>query len=364
MPSGEERYLKIISGESNGPGAVVARAVLALAEIPYRGLMAARNRLYDIGMLRSHDLGRPTISVGNITAGGTGKTPVVKWLASQMQASGRHPGILLRGYRKTDAGLSDEARLLADSLPGVGVIVNPDRIAGAGLTLSQNPATDLFILDDGMQHRRARRNMELVLIHAGSPFGFGHVHPRGLLREPLSGLCRADAIILTHASEVSPEAAGRLKEMIGRYTNAPILHAEHVNTHLISTDSTAAATRRPMEFLEQKRFVAFAGIGRPESLERTLGHRGNTLAAFERFPDHHAYTPGDLERLASLCQQHHAELLVTTEKDWVKVKALALPADLPPILRLELAIAFWENEEQTLLSLILGKLGCSSGTLP
>jgi tetraacyldisaccharide 4'-kinase len=353
MPSGEERYIRIISGEQRGPCAVAMRGLLTLAELPYRAAMATRNRLYDGGVCHSFDLGRPTISVGNITAGGTGKTPVVKWLASHLATSGRHPAILLRGYRRTDAGLSDEARLLANALPGVGVIANPDRIAGAQQALAQYPATDSFILDDGMQHRRARRNLELVLIHAGSPFGFGHVHPRGLLREPLSGLSRADAIILTHASEISAEAADRLQGTIGRYSNAPIFHADHVNTHLIAADTAA---RMPMEVLEQTRFVAFAGIGRPDSLERTLSATGRTFAAFERFPDHHAYAASDLAHLSAICRQHRAELLVTTEKDWVKLHALPRPAALPPILRLELAIAFWENEEQALLGLILRKL--------
>ncbi len=358
MACGEERYLKIISGESRGLGASITRGVLALAEVPYRCVMAARNGLYDAGIFRSSDLGRPTISVGNITAGGTGKTPVVKWLASHLATAGRHPATLLRGYRKTDAGMSDEARLLADALPGVAVIANPDRIAGAAQALTQYPATDSFILDDGMQHRRAMRNFELVLIHAANPFGFGHVHPRGLLREPMSGLARADAILLTHASEISPDLALLLQETIKRYTPAPIFHADHVNTHLLA--AAPSAGRVPMEVLEQKRFVAFAGIGRPDSLERSLSRLGGTFAAFERFADHHAYTSADLDHLAAVCKEHHAELLVTTEKDWVKLQRLDRPAALPPILRLELAIAFWENEEQALLGLILRKLSGNS----
>lgn len=353
MPSVEERYVRLVSGQSRGLGASLARAALTAAELPYRGIMGIRNRLYDGGLCKAHDLGQPTISVGNITAGGTGKTPVVRWLASRLTEAGRHPAVLLRGYRKAGAQISDEARMLSDALPGACVIANPDRVEGARQALSQTPTTDLFILDDGMQHRRVRRDLDVVLIHAGSPFGFGHVHPRGLLRESLGGLSRAGAIILTHASEIDAREADALQSTIKRYSSAPIFHCDHVNRHLRSGRS---GERMPLELLEQQRFVAFAGIGRPESMEQTLRRLGDRMARFERFPDHHAYAAADLARLGSLCEQHRVGLLVTTEKDWTKLQNLPTPVGLPPILCLELGIEFWESEEQQLMNLILAKL--------
>ena len=156
-----------------------------------------------------HRLPHPTISVGNITTGGTGKTPVVRWLAERLQEQGRRPAVLMRGYR-SEGGISDEQSLLQQQLPEIPVIANPDRVRGAADATQKQNDIDTFILDDGFQHRRVHRDFDLVLIDATAPFGFGHILPRGSLREPLSGLRRANALLITRSSQVD---VNRLKEI-------------------------------------------------------------------------------------------------------------------------------------------------------
>ena len=349
----EDRYLNIISGRQGGFSATIIRALLSCAELPYRTLMHLRNSLYDRQALKSHPLGRPTISVGNITAGGTGKTPVVSWLASRLLSSGQRPAILMRGYHSSVGG-SDEQMMLQQALRGVLVHADANRLAGAASVIAQHHETTVFVLDDGMQHRRARRDVELVLINAIEPFGFGHVHPRGLLREPLAGLRRADALLLTHAAEVSPEKLDQLQKRLRRFSPAPIFHCDHVNDHLLNADNNEAS----LDTLSQTPFLLFTGIGQPQSLVAQMQKLGGSqFRHAELFPDHHHYTPADLHKLTELSRTTGARMLLTTEKDFVKLRPL-LPQvpDLPPLQRLALNIRFWEGEEQPLFGLISAML--------
>ena len=304
--------------------------------------MRLRNRAYDRGLKSSRNLGRPTISVGNITAGGTGKTPVVHWVASMLQAMGDRPAILMRGYRKSGSTLSDEQALLESQLPGVIVMADADRVAGAAEVLRRDPSVNAFILDDGFQHRRAQRQFDLVLIHAADPFGFGHVHPRGLLREPLAGLSRATALLVTHASEVPAEELLKTQEHIRAYTRAPIFHCDHVNTEIISPDGAV----RELSDLATMPFVLTAGIGKPDSLADSLRRFASAYRGDRFFDDHHHYSAGDVAALLDLARERGAKAVVTTEKDWVKLKPLWTPsAGGPTLYRLRLQIRFWEDEE-------------------
>ena len=346
----EEIYLNIIAGRSRNPLAAAVRGGLALAELPYRRLMRMRNRRYDQQLERSHDLGRPTISVGNITAGGTGKTPVVQWLADALCHAGRRPAVLMRGYRKSGSCSSDEQVMLQNLLPGVMVEADADRVAGAKTVLSRDGQTDCFILDDGFQHRRAKRHCDLVLINAVEPFGFGHVHPRGLLREPLSGLARAHAVLITHASEVSAEALLQRQNAIAAHTSAPVFHCDHVNDVLVAS---SGVQRRPVEFLRAMPFALFTGIGQPQSVIARLGAFGQAYKGARLFDDHHHYTSGDMELLRKFGREVGAQILVTTDKDWAKLAAMwPTDAAMPPLYRLGLRIAFWDGEEPTLFGLI------------
>src|SRR4051812_36636358 len=193
-PDLEQRALRAIRGE-RGVGCALVRGALGAMEPLYRAAVASRNRFYDFaGQTR---LPRPVISVGNITTGGTGKTPMVAWLATQLLEQGMHPAILLRGYSR--GGISDEQQMLQRQLPGVPVQANADRVEGARMVLGEHPEVDVFLLDDGFQHRRVARDFDLVLINAREPFGLGRVLPRGLLRESLDGLKRAHGFVITRA---------------------------------------------------------------------------------------------------------------------------------------------------------------------
>lgn len=337
----EIRFRRVMDGTDRSPLAAMLRGAAACAEPFYAGLMRTRNRL-----IRGQPLGRPTISVGNITTGGTGKTPVVRWLAASLADAGRKPAILLRGFKSTD-GVSDEQVVLAQALgQTIPVIANPRRIRGAAEAIALHPQTDLFILDDGMQHRHAARDFELVLIHAAEPFGLGRVFPRGFLREPLSGLARADAFLITHAGEVD---AGRLDqiERTLRQNNpaAAIFRADHVITGLEALDSHS--------------FFAFCGIGSPESFFSQLAAHGNCVGR-RTFADHHRYTAEDLVALEAAARSGGAAMLVTTEKDWAKLTRLPPAAGRLPIVAVGLSIRFYGDHETRLLKQIKSRIGVAS----
>jgi tetraacyldisaccharide 4'-kinase len=326
----EIRFRRVMDGTDRSAMAAMLRGAAACAEPVYATAMRARN-----AMIRGHRLGRPTISVGNIATGGTGKTPIVRWLASALLGAGRKPAVLMRGYKSVD-GISDEqtvlARGLGDSVP---LIANPDRRAGAAAAIAQAPLTDLFILDDGMQHRRVARDFELVLINAGEPFGLGRVFPRGFLREPLSGLGRADALVVTHADEVDADRLEQIERTLRQFNPfAPIFRADHVITGL--------------EALAGKPFYAFCGIGSPESFFSQVAALGNCVGR-RAFADHHHYTAADLDDLNKAARSAGAAILVTTEKDWAKLSRLPPTAEGLPVIAAGLCLRFHRDHEARLL---------------
>jgi tetraacyldisaccharide 4'-kinase len=345
----------LLSGRRRGAGATLLRAALTAAEPLYASAMSLRNALYDRGLLRSHRLRRPVISIGNLTTGGTGKTPVVAWLAGRLIECGLRPAVLMRGYRAGRTNGSDEQRMLeAQFGPAAKIIANPDRVAGAAAAMpstaaapapAPSPAPDVFILDDAFQHRRVARDFDLVLIHAAEPFGFDHILPRGLLREPPRGLRRADAALITHCELITAAQREALSDRLKAINpRMRILRAAHAHAALLDGEA-----RHPMEALAGKRFFVFAGIGDPQALAARLPARCG-----ERwFADHHAYSQPDLAALNAAARKAGAEILLTTAKDWVKLSALK--SDLP-IWRLELHVEFCGDDESALLGAILAAI--------
>ncbi|MBV8780965.1 MAG: tetraacyldisaccharide 4'-kinase, partial [Phycisphaerae bacterium] len=186
MSDWQNNIVAIMSGQRRGGFAAAGRAMLAIAEPLYAAIMILRNTMYERGWLATHQAGRAVISVGNLTTGGTGKTPIVAWIVHELRAMGYHPAVLLRGYKAVN-GVSDEATLLRQLVAPSPVIARPDRVAAAANAVMNDPQIDCFVLDDGFQHRRLKRDCDVVLIDATRPFGFDHVLPRGLLREPIVG---------------------------------------------------------------------------------------------------------------------------------------------------------------------------------
>src|SRR5215208_7868857 len=292
---------RVISGEQRGPAPALVRGVLRGGEFIYSAATAIRNKFYDLGVLRTHKLPVPVISVGNITAGGTGKTPVVRYLAGKMKENGRSPAIIMRGYHRTRSGFSDEQLLLSEQLTPQNVLVHaqPDRVAGGWYILRNFPQVNLLLLDDGFQHRRLARDIDIVLIDASNPLGYDHVHPRGLLREPPCGLSRATAILLTRCEELSPSQLEALEKALRRYnTTAPIFRSRFAHGGLRSANiSSEQPADIALEALKSTRLILAAGVGNPDALQSSL--RTLTSADFRRinFRDHHDYTANDLEKI-------------------------------------------------------------------
>ncbi len=350
-----ERYLHIISGESVGPLAAGARALLSAMTPAYRAAVAARNRLFDLGVRTPVRLRRPVISVGNLTTGGVGKTPMVVALCQMLLDRGEKPAVLLRGYHADADGRSDEAEQLRVDLPeGVPVQPNPDRVAGAHAVLDRHPDTTLFVLDDGFQHRRAARDLDLVLVDATQPFGHGRLLPRGLLREPLANLARAHAVIITHADQVEPHVLAGLDDAIARrHGRPPVAHAAHAWTGFRGGDHDRPDPSRLA-------VAAITGIGNPAAFEKALVGRVGRLIWHRALEDHHVYRMNRLIRLLADAKRDGAEAVVTTEKDWVKWAALFDGIDpLVPVLRPVLAIDFIRGRDAlaALLDPVLAQSG-------
>jgi tetraacyldisaccharide 4'-kinase len=310
----ERQFLDVISGTQRSRAAGVIRCGLSALTPFYRTAVSTRNRLFDIGARPVHNVGVPVVSIGNLTTGGTGKTPMVAWLTGWLQQHGRIPCIVSRGYQALEDRTNDEYRVLEQLCPGVPHLQNRDRIAAAGQAVEQH-RPDVIILDDGFQHRRLHRDVDIVLIDALNPWGYGRLLPRGLLREPASSLRRADAVVITRADQVDAAALLKLREGIVRLTAAPVAEVAFRPRHLLAPDRRTAELRS----LADQKLLGFCGIGNPRGFEQTLADAGLPDVRVEAFPDHHHYTADDLRRLKELASARQAAALVTTQKDLVKL---------------------------------------------
>jgi tetraacyldisaccharide 4'-kinase len=341
--------LGIISGNTPGPAAALQRAALGGLTPAYRAAVALRNSLFDWNLRPAADLGRPTISIGNLTTGGTGKTPMVMELAKRLIAIGRHPAVLLRGYQvgEDTGGAGDEVVELRQSLgQAVPVEPNPSRVAGAKNVLEKHPQTDLFLLDDAFQHRQVKRDWNVVLIDATCPFGFGRVLPRGLLREPIGNLRRADDVIVTRADRVSAKAIGDLDATITRLLGRPPLaHVRHQWNTLRVMDSRGER-EQSVGSLGEMTVAGVCGIGNAEAFFAMLKSASGRVTACQRFDDHHHYSAAEVASLLAEAAADGAGAVVMTEKDWVKCKRLMDFQSLPlAIIHPVLCLGFLDGSE-------------------
>ncbi|HTL28146.1 MAG TPA: tetraacyldisaccharide 4'-kinase [Tepidisphaeraceae bacterium] len=327
----------VMSGRDRSAKALALRALTRIAEPFYAGAMRVRNALYDHGLFKTHRLPRPVISVGNITTGGTGKTPIVCWLANELIKAGHHPAVLLRGYKGTLSGLSDEANLIAQIVgPDAPVGANADRVEIANKVLAHRPGVEVFLLDDAFQHRRVDRDFNLVLLDATSPFGFGHVLPRGMLREPLAGLRRADAVLITRVDQVSKEELIQISDTLLRVIpDTPVLQAS------FELDATS---------IRGKKVFAFCGIGNPSVFFRQLAQSGAEVVDRRTFADHHPYSAADIAALQNAAGSAGADLLVTTQKDLVRFFSLDKKQYAIPIVAVGQTVRMSEQDSQRLLA--------------
>jgi tetraacyldisaccharide 4'-kinase len=314
---------RLTSGWEDGFTGVTA-AALGAAAVAYRGLVETRGWLYGRGVLRARSLPCPVVSVGNLTVGGTGKTPAVELAVRTLADLGLRPGVVSRGHGRKSRGVhvvadtasirlepeeaGDEPFLLARRLPGVPVVVGADRWEAARSALAAGATA--IVLDDGFQQRTLATSLEIVMARARRPWGNGRLLPAGPLREPLGGLARADLVV---ATGTGPSA--EVQAAVAR-------HAPHVPVLAATLEPVACFEARrldpvPLERLAGARVVPFAGIAAPGAFAATLQTLSIT-GELVPFPDHHWYTRGDLERLTA--RAAGADALVTTEKDWVRLR--------------------------------------------
>jgi len=277
-------------------------------------LVAGRNAAYDLGLARVARASVPVVSVGNVTIGGTGKTPLVAWLVERLRAQGHRPAVLMRGYRG-DGATNDEARMLGGT-----VVCDPDRVRGAARAVADGATC--VVLDDGFQHRRLHRDLDLVLVDATRPWGGGAVLPLGTLREGLAAIRRAHAVIVTRSDQVDPAELARIDHRLARW-GRPLAHARHEPVAL--TPLGGGDPRAPSALAGQAVVLA-SGLGNPQGFTRTARDLGWQVREHVRFPDHHHYTGVEAADLAALAARHDATLVVTA-KDAVKLVAFRLVAE-------------------------------------
>ena len=320
----QQTYRKLISSQSGSLGAIILRYLLAIAAIGYSLAVRLRNFLYSKGLLKVHHVDAAVLCVGNITVGGTGKTPLVVWLCNlitqnpKLKIQNCKCAILTRGYKaraKENADFKDEIAILAERCPEAEVIVNPDRVAGAAEAISKFGAK-ILVMDDGFQHRRLVRDLDIIAIDATQPFGYGKMLPAGLLREPVSSLKRAGAIVITRCDQIADAELGELERklrttrsdmIIARSTHAPV-YAKSMDNKEIS-----------IEQLKGKKVFAFCGIGNPEAFLNTIKDIGAELAGSKVYDDHYHYTDACLADISERAGELGADLILTTQKDRTKV---------------------------------------------
>lgn len=342
----ERYFFGVISGVDKTRGAEAMRRLLGGLSYLFAGIVTLRHFLYVKGLFRHHTLGCQVISIGNLTVGGTGKTPVVEVFARALQREGRKVAILSRGYKKVEHGFwkktldkitgrtqrrpprvvsngkellldsamsGDEPYMLASNLPEVVILVDKDRVKSGRHAIDKNHC-DTLILDDGFQYLALKHWVEIVLVDCTNPFSNGHMLPRGLLREPATNIRRADFIFITK-SDGGPGSAA-LKERLHRMNpRAEISECMHKPLYL---RNVYAPEQLELNVLRNKKIAVVSGIACPDGFETELRQLGAELAYCRRFADHHRYTQQEIIDLINSARREGADMIVTTEKDAVR----------------------------------------------
>lgn len=310
-------FRELVSGRRRGLVASTLRTALRVAEVPYTAVVRRRNHRYDTGSADVHRAAVPVVSVGNLTLGGTGKTPMVRWIAEWFLEHQLPVTVISRGYGAKEGARNDEALELAHALPDVPHLQNPDRVAAVKRAAEQFAGYGI-VLDDAFQHRRLARDLDLVLLDATEPFGFGHVFPRGTLREPVEGLARAHVVALSRADMLDPDERDSIRREVLRIAPgalwAEIVHSPRgLLTHGLDGEE-------PIESLRGQPVAALAGIGNPAGFRHTLDTCAARVVAFREFADHHRYTPADVASLSQWAAGLDVSAVLCTHKDLVKLQ--------------------------------------------
>ena len=384
-----ERYaVDVILERREGGRANALKFVLGGFARLYERAVQTRLGLYRRRLLRAQELGCPVVSIGNLTVGGTGKTPVAEMLARELQIRGRRVAILSRGYKSVPRPFmqqlrsrlsknldlfpprivsdgdqvlldsrraGDEPHMLAKNLPGVCVLVDKDRVK-SGLHALRHFDSDLLLLDDGLQYQRLRHRLDIVLVDRQSPFGNEHLLPRGTLREPPGNLRRASYIIVTRCgAEPDDQLLARLRRL---NRTAAIIECNHAPRHW---EDIRTGAKFPLDHLRGRHVGAMSGIARPESFEEGVRELGAIVEVTKAFADHHRFTKKEILRFLEWCDRRSLDALVTTEKDAVRFPEI----DNPPVpmlfLRVEIEILRGREHWEELLGRLAGPPVTSAG---
>lgn len=336
----EPFHVRLIRGDLCGPGPALLRLLLAPPSWLFAAAAETRAALYRAGVFTRHRVPRPVISVGNLTVGGTGKTPLVEWVVREAGLLGLRPVVLTRGYGAAGDEVPDEIAVLTENLPELHVVRDADRVRGALTAIERHCATAL-VLDDGYQHHRLGRQLDLVTVDALRPFGGGHCLPRGMLREPVRALRRAQGVVVTRSDQVTPAELERILRRTRRAAPRAVLaRAVHAP---VAVRPVGGGTERPVSFLDGRSVLAVSGIGNPAAFEATLAGIGARVAGRLRFPDHHRYSPEDLARIGREAEAAGADAVVTTQKDAVKWPE---SSNGPPAFVLVVSLTLTQGEEE------------------
>ncbi len=324
----------LISGRRRGPVATVARAGLWAASLPYGAGVRVRNKLFDLGIKTSIKVPVPVVCVGNLSLGGTGKTPMVEWVARQLVDMGRRPAVVSRGY-----GAGDEARVLEDNLSDVPHLCGADR-AAVTLTAVEELEADCIVLDDGFQHRRLHRDLDIVLIDATRRPSADDLFPRGTLREPVSGLKRAGMAVVTRFDQLHDRSDPRTW-LARLFPRLPVATAVHAPIDLVASDGSTAS----LDLIRGQPVALFSGIGNPHAFFHTVSSLTRDIGPDREFPDHHAYTRADVDSLRMWADGalRPNDTILTTQKDMVKLQLTELAGR--PVYALRIGIRFLDGED-------------------
>ena len=339
----ESQLVKVIqekgADQNQHGGMVLLLGFLRAISCLFAAVVSLRYLLYRLGLLRRFPLGIQVISIGNVTAGGTGKTPVTEIFARTLAAEGRKVAILSRGYRRKEAPWwqrlftqviepplvvsdgkrvlldsavgGDEPYMLASNLPGVAVVVDRDRVK-AGRYAIKRLGCDTIILDDGFQYQRLKHSHEVVLVDKTNPFGNGHMLPRGVLREPASHIARADVIFITKSDGRTENVVRQIREYNRKAEIIECRHAPRLLKDVWSREEL------PLSWLKGKTLTTLSGIAVPQGFEDSLRRLGAKVIWCERYADHHRYDSSEILYALNKTADLHADALITTEKDAVR----------------------------------------------
>ncbi|MBD3379914.1 MAG: tetraacyldisaccharide 4'-kinase [Candidatus Omnitrophica bacterium] len=327
--------LSVMKDDRNDAPARCLKVLLSFLSLFYAAAVKVVDLGYRSGLRRVHKVPGDVISIGNITLGGTGKTPFTVFIADKALSYGRKPAILIRGYGK------DEDRMLLDELPDIRVIPGQDRVRNAAKASAEG--CDLMILDDGFQHRRLARDLDIVLLDGTCWPGRAHLFPRGPLREPETALRRADVLVITRADLMRPEDRAGLGERLRKSFPGKIIVSAGYKA-LCLTDVTGCSY--PVEMLKGTGVLPVCGIGNPFQFLHMLERLGCRFVSKKIYPDHYRYSRKDLDEIEGELSATGARYLVTTAKDMTKLGELDLSAFEEKILVLKIAVKITEGEKE------------------